>query len=300
MALQMIQIQATSSLEVPERKYVYAHRYSIELSPSDVVDFNLSSAGGITPGSRIFLTHLEGRPLRAQVEAARRVVEIGYAPVAHLGARNFQNVDEFRHHITDLTSAGVKQALIVGGNPKTPYGPFSEALDLLQDSALHNAGLETVFLGSYPEGHPNISSTELARALDSKVTQCRRLNVQPRLLSQFAFDGAKLASFVQDLHGRYPDIPVHLGVAGVTSLPKLIRFAMKCGVGPSLSVLRKSGASGLLNIIETQTPDDLLSEFEHSYSKDRPPIFLHFFPFGGWRKTADWILDHGRGYMPPE
>jgi methylenetetrahydrofolate reductase (NADPH) len=74
----------------------------------------------------------------------------------------------------------------------------------------------------------------------------------------------------------------------VTSLPKLIKFGVKCGIGPSLAALRRSTGS-LLRVLADKDSADVIAGIEESYPVPKAPLTLHFFPFGGWKKTLDWV-----------
>ncbi|MBB6469378.1 methylenetetrahydrofolate reductase (NADPH) [Aminobacter lissarensis] len=260
---------------------------SIELSPDQVRDFRPSQA--ILPaGSRVFLTHLTGKPLGAQIEAARTLIEMGYVPVPHLGAKNFESVKDYVRQIETHGRNGVTDALFVGGNPLTSSGPLREAAELLAHPILSSAGIRTAFIGGYPEGHPSISKDALRDATMRKLSLCHGKGLSPHIVSQFAFDGRSMANWAKELQAEHPDLPVRLGLAGVTSLPKLIKFAVMCGIGPSLAALRRSGA-GLFNVLADKDPGDVIKGIEASYPSPFGPLDIHFFPFGGWQKTLDWI-----------
>ncbi|WP_426437166.1 methylenetetrahydrofolate reductase [Bradyrhizobium genosp. P] len=260
---------------------------SIELASDHVRNF--SPDPHVLPiGSRVFLTHLKGKPLSAQVEAAKRLKEFGYVPVPHLGARNFETIADYVHQIESHSRNGVTEALFVGGNPLIAWGPLSEAAHLLAHPVLADSPIGVAFLGGYPEGHPAVSQSELNDAMSRKVALCRDKGLSPHVVSQFAFDGAAIGLWAKKLQSENPDLPVRLGLAGVTSLPKLVRFAAMCGIGPSLAALKNSG-KGLFNVLADKDPADVIEAIEMSYPEPTGQVDLHFFPFGGWEKTLDWV-----------
>lgn len=270
-----------------------AEGVSLELAPAQAAGF-LPLETAFPEGSRVFLTHLEGKPLALQVEAARQLRQAGFVPVPHFGARHFASPKEFVDLVGAHSRNGVTEALFVGGNPLAANGPLEDAADLLAHPVIADSTIRTAFIGGYPEGHPAIGRSALAHALLRKIAICHDRDLAPRIVSQFAFDGAMMAAWTNDLHRAYPGIPVHLGVAGVTSLTKLIKFAMMCGVGPSLAALRRSGV-GLFNVLADKDPGDLVEAIETGLASNcGAQTFLHIFPFGGWEKSLSWLEEFRR------
>ncbi|OMQ34443.1 methylenetetrahydrofolate reductase [Ensifer sp. 1H6] len=263
---------------------------SIELAPEQVRNF-APRAETFPLGSRVFLTHLAGKPEALQVEAAARITEMGYVAVPHLAARNFRAEQDYVALVRAHDRNGIDEALFLGGNPALFPGPLGESAELLSHPVLADSSIRTAFVAGYPEGHPNISEDRLKDALKRKLEICARRSLEPRIVSQFAFDGGMIGAWAKQLHRDFPEVPVHVGLAGVTSLTKLIRFAAMCGVGPSIAALRRS-ASGLLNIVADRNPGDVLDAIASAYPTPLTPMHLHFFPFGGWEKTLAWHGDY--------
>ncbi|OCP14937.1 methylenetetrahydrofolate reductase [Ensifer sp. LC163] len=268
---------------------------SIELAPEQVRSF-APQADMLPLGSRVFLTHLAGKPEALQVEAAARITEMGYVAVPHLAARNFKTERDFVALVHAHSRNGIDEVLFLGGNPALFPGPLGESAELLAHPVLADSAIRTAFVAGYPEGHPNIPADRLKDALKRKLEICARRSLEPRIVSQFAFDGGMIGAWAKQLHRNYPEVPVHVGLAGVTSLTKLIRFAAMCGVGPSIAALRRS-ASGLLNIIADRNPGDVLEAIASTYPTPLTPLHLHFFPFGGWEKTLTWLGDYQEARM---
>lgn len=261
---------------------------SIELLPEHVASFN-PSADQLPRGSYVFLTHIAGKPLAVQRDAASALKGKGYEPVPHLAARNFGSVDEYRDHLAELCNRGVDTVLMIGGNPGAEASAMTCAADLLKQPFVGQSGLKRVFLGGHPEGHPNIPAAALKEALVEKIALTRALGLAPHIVTQFAFDGALMARWASDLRASGIDCPIRLGLAGVTSLTKLIRFAMLCGVGASVSALTRQSGS-ILKAMREQDPGDVLKALELGVgSHQLTDTSIHFFPFGGWEKTLDWV-----------
>lgn len=87
---------------------------------------------------------------------------------------------------------------------------------------------------------------------------------------------------------------MHIGVAGPAKLQTLIKFAISCGVGPSLKVLQKR-AMDVTKLLLPYEPTDFLTEL--AAHKAAHPDFgieqVHFFPLGGIKTNAQWVTDNG-------
>ena len=90
-------------------------------------------------------------------------------------------------------------------------------------------------------------------------------------------------------------MPIHIGVAGPAKLQTMIKFAMACGVGPSLRVLQRRAAD-VAKLLLPFTPEEILTDL--AAHKAANPDFnieqVHFFPLGGIKKTAEFCDEHGR------
>ena len=89
-------------------------------------------------------------------------------------------------------------------------------------------------------------------------------------------------------------IPVHIGVAGPAKLQTLIKFAIACGVGPSLKVLQKR-AMDVTKLLLPYEPNEFIADL--AAHKAANPDFgiesVHFFPLGGIKTNAQWATDNG-------
>ena len=85
---------------------------------------------------------------------------------------------------------------------------------------------------------------------------------------------------------------------GVTSPPTLLKFALACGIGPSLEVLRKQ-SGGLLKLATTRAVDAGRASPRASprSTLDDPDSLiagLHLFPFGGIERRPSWLAGAAR------
>ncbi len=85
-------------------------------------------------------------------------------------------------------------------------------------------------------------------------------------------------------------LPVFVGLPGLAKVSTLLKYALDCGVGPSLTAFSKH-ATQFSKLLTVSAPDEQLVALA-SYKKQNPhsPITgLHFFPFGGLKRTSDWL-----------
>ena len=83
---------------------------------------------------------------------------------------------------------------------------------------------------------------------------------------------------------------IHAGIPGPASLKTLIGYAKSCGIGNSLQFLSKQ-AFNIIKLASTTTPDKLIYDLAYykNSSSNSTLKKLHFYPFGGVKKTSDWL-----------
>ena len=79
------------------------------------------------------------------------------------------------------------------------------------------------------------------------------------LATQFAFDAKPIIAWADRLSAAGITLPVHIGIAGPAKLQTLIKFAIACGVGPSLKVLQKR-AMDVTKLLLPYEPTEVLTE----------------------------------------
>jgi len=269
--------------------------FSIELVPTSAPDVgNLKS--DLAPGSRVYLVAIPDRPFSYIVETATELRRAGLQPVPHIAARSIADRDRLADYLWRLTSAGgVDQVLVIGGTRAKPVGDYQCSQDILDSGLLQEYGVRRVGLAGHPEGHPDVDDAALMTALRQKIETCRRIGIDPYLVSQFSFDPHAVVTWEAEIRRAIGPIPIHVGVPGPASLTSLVGYARKCRIGDSVRFLTK-GASTALKLV-TWTPDDFLTALA-SYRSANPGSLvtkMHFFSFGGAARTARWLTAVGRG-----
>ena len=151
-------------------------------------------------------------------------------------------------------------------------------------------------IGGFPEGNPNISDAVLEEACAAKVNFARAAGLRLSIVTQFCFEPEPVVAWLRRVRGLGIDVPIRIGLAGPAGLVTLMRYAVHCGVGNSLRVLTEKPSFARLLIEKGPEPilRGIVSALK-SPSLDALPLGIagfHFFVFGGFNKTMDWIDSH--------
>lgn len=271
-------------------------RASVEVSS---VGRRLNELGDrFSPGIDVTITFLPGDDYRRNVETAAALRRLGFNPVPHIAAREIPSRDALDDFLERARGeARIDRVLVIAGDTLRARGPFKSSADICASGAIEANRIRAVSFAGHPEGHPHLGADKAMAALAAKRDWGRRVGVHVDLVSQFCFESAPVLAWLEALEAHGVDMPVHIGLAGPASPATLAKFALRCGVGNSLSSLRERiGRFGRLLI--DAGPDDVLRGLCASPSIAKAPIAgLHFFPFGGLGKTSQWLRDFDRREM---
>jgi len=261
---------------------------SIEVSPRD--DFAGERLREVLdPGMTVFVNHPGSVTHHDIVAACARLRCAGFIPVPHVAVRrlaSFTQASDFLQRAA--AEAAVKAALIVGGDPDHPAGPFPDAYDLLASGLVARYGLREVAFAGYPEGHPRIAARSLEAALRAKVALAQQQGLEVSLVTQFGFAAAPILRWIAALREQGIVCPVRVGIAGPATVATLAKFAVRCGIGASLRALAR-GHTAFARILAEAGPDALVGTMVAEEDQQSPIDALHLFTFGGVRRAAEWI-----------
>ncbi|SHH18226.1 5,10-methylenetetrahydrofolate reductase [Marivita hallyeonensis] len=272
--------------------------FSIEVMPrtaEKVDDFQALLA----PGTRVYIAHIDGTPIEDMVATARRLAEAGFPVMPHFPARIIKDDMMLADWIARYQGeAGVEQALLLAGGVAEPHGAFHSSMQLLETGLFDKAGFTRLHVAGHPEGNKDIDPKggmkNVEDALRWKQAFSERTDAKMALATQFAFDADPIIKWVDDLSAAGITLPVHIGIAGPAKLQTLIKFAIACGVGPSLRVLQKR-AMDVSKLLLPYEPTDVLTKLAAHKAKN--PDFnieqVHFFPLGGIKTNATWAIENG-------
>ncbi|RBI77299.1 methylenetetrahydrofolate reductase [Roseovarius sp. TE539] len=272
--------------------------YSIEVMPrtaEKVEDFR----DLLPEGTRVYIAHIEGTPIDEMVATARRVAGEGYRVMPHFPARIIKDQATLRDWIARYQGeAGVDQALLLAGGVEKPHGDFHSSMQLMESGEFDKAGFKRLHVAGHPEGNRDIDpkggTANVDEALHWKQKFSETTDAEMAIATQFAFDAGPLIKWADSLHAAGITMPIHIGIAGPAKLQTLIKFAIACGVGPSLKVLQKR-AMDVSKLLLPYEPTEVLTEL--AAHKAANPDFnitgVHFFPLGGIKTNANWAIEHG-------
>lgn len=263
--------------------------FSVETTPTSAAKV-VSFADHLAPGTTVNVTFLPGSDFADTVAVATRLRGEGFEPVPHIAARSIADaatLDRFLGRLKD--EAGVTQVLAVAGGLDAPAGAFASSMDMLATGLFEAHGIARIGVAGHPEGSPDISEADLRAALLWKNAFAAERGIEMYIETQFCFDAGAIIAWDKRIRSWGNRLPVHLGVPGLASLKTLLKFAQMSGIGPSIRVLTRQ-ARNLAKLMLVQAPDRLLVDLA-AYRAGDPDCGiekLHFYPFGGLAKTAEW------------
>jgi methylenetetrahydrofolate reductase (NADPH) len=269
--------------------------YSIEVMPrtaEKIEDFRTL----LPSGTRVYIAHIEGTPIEDMVATAKRVTDEGFDPMPHFPARIIKDRATLTDWVSRYRDVGVRQGLLLAGGVAQPVGDFHTSMQLLESGAFD--GFDRLHVAGHPEGNrdidPDGSDRMVMEAARWKSAFMERTDARMAMATQFCFDAAPVIDWVNRLQAEGIKLPVHIGVAGPAKLQTLIKFAIACGVGPSLKVLQKR-AMDVTKLLLPYEPTEVLEAL--AAHKAANPGFgieqVHFFPLGGIKTNAQWVTEHG-------
>jgi methylenetetrahydrofolate reductase (NADPH) len=247
----------------------------------------------LAQGTSVYVTALPGDGPGAMIEAATRLRRVGLEPVPHLGARYFAGTAELDTCLARLVAeAGVRQVLAIGGDIDRPRGSFASSRDLIMTGLLEKHGIARVGLAAYPEGHKRIPARLLDEELAAKIAMLRERSLAPYVVTQFCFEAGPIEKFLTRFATDFPTVPVHVGLAGPAKVSTLLKYAATCGIGTSLRALSRRMSLGKL--LTESGPEPIIAALARNTHTSRQIARLHFFTFGGIRRTAEWAATFTR------
>lgn len=278
--------------------------YSIEVMPrtaEKVADFTAL----LPAGTRVYIAHIDGTPIEDMVATAKRLTGDGYKVMPHFPARIIKDRATLADWIARYQGeAGVDQALLLAGGVTLPHGDFENSMQLLESGLFDQAGFKRLHVAGHPEGNrdidPDGSDKNVSDALRWKQKFSETTDAQMALATQFCFEAEPIIAWADALKEAGITLPIHIGIAGPAKLQTMIKFAMACGVGPSLRVLQRR-AMDVTKLLLPYEPDEVLNAL--ALHKAAHPDFnvtnVHFFPLGGIKTNATWAIAHGGASAVP-
>ncbi|MEL6684764.1 MAG: methylenetetrahydrofolate reductase [Pseudomonadota bacterium] len=278
--------------------------YSIEVMPrtaEKVDDFR----DLLPAGTRVYIAHIEGTPIEDMVATAKRLSADGYNVMPHFPARIIKDEAALADWIARYQGeAGVEQALLLAGGVDKPQGDYHSSMQLLESGLFDKAGFKRLHVAGHPEGNRDIDKDGTDKLVMDALQWKQRFNdttdAEMALATQFAFEAKPIIAWADAIKEAGITLPIHIGIAGPAKLQTMIKFAIACGVGPSLKVLQKR-AKDVSKLLLPFEPTEVLTDL--AAHKAANPDFnitnVHFFPLGGIKTNANWAIANGGASAVP-
>lgn len=267
--------------------------YSIEVTPKNAQ--KVESFSDLLPqGTRVYVAHIDGTKTEDMVACARRIRHEGFPVMPHIPARLIAGERALQSLLEQYRDAGVDEALVLAGGVSRPHGKFENSMQLLETGLFRSNQFRRIHVAGHPEGNLDIdaksTSTNADAALLWKQAYADRNSVTMAIVTQFIFEAAPVSEWIARVRALGITMPIHIGIAGPTKLSTLLKFAVACGVGPSMRVLQNR-ALDLAKLLLPYEPTEILTGLEaHQRAYREHPIEgIHIFPLGGVKASVDWV-----------
>ena len=237
--------------------------FSIEISPS--TDLNTLPAI-----KDVYITLLPGGDFKDTADQAEKLVKKGFNPIPHIPARSIESEAQLKEYVSRCKDGGTKQVLVIGGS-REPIGQFDSSFQLLETGYFEDM---KIGIAGHPEGSPDISDSDLEKAMNDKKPYA------DYIVTQWLLDPQPIIDFISK-----QSVPVHVGITGPLKITSLIKFANIVGAKNSLNFL-KSNFSKALDLMKPKDPNDLIGKVK-SHTDN-----FHIYTFGGLKETNKWLMEN--------
>jgi methylenetetrahydrofolate reductase (NADPH) len=231
----------------------------------------------------ITITSSPKRGIDATLALAERLSAKGYTVVPHVAARLVHDAGHLKEITARITALG-GNVFVVAGDSREAAGAYPDSVSLLSAIGSATPGLKHVGVTGYPESHSFIDDDLTIQAMWDK----RQLATY--IVSNLCFDVRVIKRWVARVRKRGVQLPIYIGMAGVTDPAKLLRVSTRIGISDSARFLR-GHSNWLMRMIQpggyqpgkftpSLMPDLALPE--------RNVAGLHVFTFNEIEPTERW------------
>ena len=237
--------------------------FSIEISPSTDLD--------TLPALKdVYITLLPGGDFKDTADQAEKLVKKGFNPIPHIPARSIESEAQLKEYVSRCKDGGTKQVLVIGGS-REPIGQFDSSFQLLETGYFEDM---KIGIAGHPEGSPDISDSNLEKAMNDKKPYA------DYIVTQWLLDPQPIIDFISK-----QSVPVHVGITGPLKITSLIKFANIVGAKNSLNFL-KSNFSKALDLLKPKDPNDLIGKVKSHTD------FFHIYTFGVLKETNKLLKEN--------
>ena len=218
----------------------------------------------------VYITMLPGNDYKEVTTKAAELVKSGFNAVPHFPARSIKNKEELKDYVARCKDGGVKQALLIGGSSQ-PIGDFHSTLQLLESGLFEDW---KIGIAGHPEGSPDISDSDLEKAMIDKKTYA------DYIVTQWVMNTESIINFISK-----QTLPVHVGITGPLKISSLLKFANIVGAKNSINFL-KSNMTKAVDLLKPRDPKDMIEKLKGSTEN------FHIYTFGGLKETNKWLTEN--------
>jgi len=237
--------------------------FSLEIGPHTDIDT-------LPKIKDIYVTLLPGGDFKETANKAEELVKKGCNPIPHFPARSIENASQLKEYVSRCKDVGVKQALVIGGS-REPVGDFDSSIQLLETGYFEQM---KIGIAGHPEGSPDISDSNLEKAMKDKKPYA------DYIITQWLLNPQPIIDFISK-----QSIPVHVGITGPMKITSLIKLANIVGAKNSINFL-KSNFSRAIDLLKPKDPNDLIGKVK-KFSKN-----FHIYTFGDLKETNKWLMEN--------
>ena len=218
----------------------------------------------------VYVTLLQGDKYKDVANKAKELIALGKNPVPHFPARSIKNKNELKEYVTMCKDFGVKQVLVIGGSAQ-PIGDFHSSSQLFETGLFEGF---KIGIAGHPEGSPDISDSDLEKAMIDKKPYA------DYIVTQWLLDVDPIAKFISK-----QTLPVHVGITGPLKVSSLLKFANIVGAKNSINFL-KSNMAKAVDLLKPRDPNDIIEKLKDSTEN------FHIYTFGGLKETNKWLMEN--------
>ena len=218
----------------------------------------------------VYITMLPGNDFRDVANKAKELVQNGFNPVPHFPARSIKNLNGLKDYVSMCKDFGVKQALVIGGSTE-PLGDYHCSLQILESGLFEGW---KIGIAGHPDGSPDISDSDLEKAMNDKKP------FADYIVTQWLLDSQSIAKFISK-----QTLPVHVGITGPLKISILLKFASIVGAKNSLNFL-KSNATKAVDLLKPKDPNEFIESLKSTTEN------FHIYTFGGLKETNKWLEEN--------
>ena len=237
--------------------------FSLEIGPHT----NLDTLPAIKD---IYITLLPGENYIKTAEKAGDLAKKGFNPIPHFSARSIADEAQLNDYVSRCKDLGVKQALVIGGSNEQ-IGKFDSSIQILETGYFEKM---KIGIAGHPEGSPDISDSNLEKAMKDKKPYA------DYIVTQWLLNPQPIIDFISK-----QTIPVHVGITGPLKIISMIKFANIVGAKNSINFL-KSNFSKAIDLLKPKDPNELIGKVK-KFSDN-----FHIYTFGGLKETNKWLKEN--------